>query len=297
MDMAAALALLPGSPGQQMSPSSSPMGWPQPNVPTLHLPMSNLQQSSRLRSSLSARDLPPDDFADLAGFSQFRQNSVGRSGRSQNLTPSNLDDLFSSEIATSGVFSPSQKSALLSQFQQQQSVLSPVNSIDHPLYQGSYGGSSPRGIMSPRSIDPHSPMGSSRLSAFNQREMQLRSLSSRDLGSNYCSSPVVGSPVDSWSKWSTPHGKVDWSVNGEERVQLQKSCSFGLNRSGEEPDFSWVQSLVKESPPEMKEKVSAGEDSGVPSGENMKPNSQIEPIDNSVLGAWLEQMQLDQLVA
>jgi len=203
-------------------------------------------------------------------------------------------------------FSPSHKSALLSQFQQQQSVLSPVNTtvlspknVDHQLFQGSYGGSSPRGIMSPRSVDPNSPM-SSRLCAFTQREMQqhqqLRSLSSRDLGSTNINASIGGSPVDSWSKWSNPNGKVDWSVNGEERIQLQKSCSFGLNRNGEEPDLSWVQSLVKESPPEMKEKF-AGQVSGAPSGENIKSSSQIESIDHSVLGAWLEQMQLDQLVA
>ncbi|KAM7512329.1 hypothetical protein LguiB_011204 [Lonicera macranthoides] len=338
MDMAAALSLLPGSPSsspafnQPMSPSAnggphSSMAWPQPNVPTLHLPMSNLQ-SSRLRSSLSARDLPPEDLnmlqdfdaqllTDLASFSHSRPNSVNslsfnRSGRSKNLTPSNLDELFSAEISSSprysdqggGVFSPSQKSALLNQFQQQQSVLSPVNTnvfspknADRPLFQASYGGSSPRGIMSPRSMDTSSPM-SSRLCPFTQREMQqhqqLRSLSSRDLGSN-----IVGSPVDSWSKWPTPNGngKVDWSVNGDERIQLQKSCSFGLNKNGEEPDLSWVQSLVKESPPEMKEKFAASVSGGAPSGENIKSNSQIESIDHSVLGAWLEQMQLDQLVA
>ncbi|KAJ0746546.1 putative polyadenylate-binding protein/Hyperplastic disc protein [Helianthus annuus] len=67
MDMAAAMNLLPDSPmssgfSQQMSPSGnggqhSPVAWPQPNVPTLHLPGSNVQ-SSQLRSSLSARDIP-----------------------------------------------------------------------------------------------------------------------------------------------------------------------------------------------------------------------------------------------
>ncbi|CAA0833365.1 Zinc finger CCCH domain-containing protein 30 [Striga hermonthica] len=57
-------------------------------------------------------------------------------------------------------------------------------------------------------------------------------------------------------------------------------------------------SLVKESPPEMadKDKPPAGP---VPSGEclnNNTTNSQTDLLDHSVLGAWLEQMRLDQLV-
>ncbi|KAK9282950.1 hypothetical protein L1049_011175 [Liquidambar formosana] len=236
MDMAAAMSLLPGSPsavsalspspfGQPMSPSAngishSAVGWPQPNVPTLHLPGSNLQ-SSRLRSSLNARDIPPEDFNmlsdfdaqqqllnDLTCYSQSRSNSMSLSwsGRSKTLTPSNLEELFSAEISLSprysdqapaSIFSPSHKSAVLNQFQQQQQqqqhgMLSPINTnvfspknVEHPLLQASFSVPSP-GRMSPRSMEPISPM-SSRLSAFAQREkqqQQLRSLSSRDLGSN-----------------------------------------------------------------------------------------------------------------
>ncbi|CAI9103088.1 OLC1v1001522C1 [Oldenlandia corymbosa var. corymbosa] len=344
MDMAAALSLLPGSPSshsvmsptafnQQMSPTANGMphssqAWPQPNVPTLHLPGSNLQ-SSRLRSSLSARDIPPEDINmlqdfdapqpllnDLACFPQSRPNSfsLNRPGRSKTLTPSNLEELFSAEIASSprysdqaaaaGVYSPSHKSAFMNQFQQQQSMLSPIKTnvfspknVEHPLLQASFGVSSP-GRMSPRGVDPISPM-SARLSAFAQREkhmQQLRSLSSRDLGSNNASG--IGSPANSWNKWGSPSGKVDWSVNGVEFGQLKRSPSFEVNNNGEEPDVSWVQSLVKEPSPEMKEKFAAPPISGAaPSGEGLKSsNSQIDSVDHAVLGAWLEQMQLDQLI-
>ncbi|KAL0346564.1 UNVERIFIED_CONTAM: Zinc finger CCCH domain-containing protein 30 [Sesamum calycinum] len=165
MDMAAALSLLPGSPtshsvmspsvfNQTLSPTANGMphssaAWPQPNVPTLHLPGSNLQ-SSRLRSSLSACDIPPEDLNmlqdfdaqqlvlnDMTCFSQSQPNSamLNRSGRSKStLTPSNLEELFSAEITSSprfpdqavasGVFSPRHKSA--NQFQQQEH-LSPIN--------------------------------------------------------------------------------------------------------------------------------------------------------------------------
>ncbi|KAJ1384541.1 hypothetical protein SESBI_42487 [Sesbania bispinosa] len=77
-ESSAAMSLLPGSPSS-------------PNVPALHLPGSNLQ-SSRLRSSLSARDIPPEDLNVLSDF------DVGRSCRSKTLSPSNLEELFSAEL-------------------------------------------------------------------------------------------------------------------------------------------------------------------------------------------------------
>ncbi|XP_042010209.1 zinc finger CCCH domain-containing protein 30-like [Salvia splendens] len=342
MDMAAALSLLPGSPTSQsvmspfafnqiMSPTANVMShsssgaWTQPNVPTLSLPGSNLQ-SSRLRSSLNARDIPPEDLNtlrdydsqqlilnDMACFSQPRPNSAMLgSGRSQRtLTPSNLEDLFSAEItssprlsdqaATFGAFSPSHKSADLNQFQPQQNILSPINTnvfsprnVEPPLLQASFGVSSPR--MSPRSLEPGSPM-SARLSAFAQRErqqqMQMRSLSSRELGSNH--TPVVGSPTSAWSKWGPVNAKVDWSVSAEhEGCGVKRQSSFDRRADGEDPDLSWVQSLVKESPPEMMDKAAAT--GAAPSGECLKPNPQTDSADHTVLGAWLDQMRLDQLV-
>ncbi|CAH9118278.1 unnamed protein product [Cuscuta europaea] len=353
MDMAAALSLLPGSPSshavmspvfnQPMSPTAnggvsypSSTGWPQPNIPTLHLPGSNLQ-SSRLRSSLNARDIPREDFNmlqdfdaqqlllnDLAYFSQSRPNSatLSRSGCSKILTPSNLEDLFSAEMSSSprysdqavasGVFSPSHKSAVFSQFQQQQNMLSPKTgngnvfsprNVEHPLLQSPFACSSPS-AMSPRAVEQVSSPMSAQLSVFAQREMQqqhqqLRSLSSRELGSR--NPAMIGSPVSSaWSNWGSPNTKVDWSMNGDGIGRLRRSSSFEKlnNNNGDEPDLSWVQSLVKESPPEMKDKLAARTSGATPSGEGlMKSNSQPDSIDHSVLGAWLEQMQLDQLVA
>ncbi|GMH04425.1 hypothetical protein Nepgr_006264 [Nepenthes gracilis] len=337
MDMAAALNLFPGSPSCPspfpQHPISPPMNgivhsngaWPQPNVPTLHLPGNNLQ-SSRLRSSLSARDIPPEDLSmlsnfdlqqhalnDLTSFSKQRSNPpscLSYSGRAKSLAPSNLDELFSAELTSSprysdqaaAVFSLTQKSAALNQFQQQQSRLSPINtnvfsprSVEHPLLQASLCMSSP-GRMSPRSAEPISPM-SSRLSSFVMREKQsnLRCLSARDLGSKHLTS-IAGSPVSSWSHWGSPNGKADWSANvGDELGLLRRSSSFELMNNGEEPDLSWVQSLVKESPPEMKEKTAALASAATPIRECLTTNPLLESVDHSsVLGAWLEEMQLDQ---
>ncbi|PON91702.1 Transmembrane protein [Trema orientale] len=346
MDFAAAMSMLPGSPSSMsvMSPSPftppispsangmshSSMGWPQPNVPALHLPGSNLQ-SSRLRSSLNARDIPAEDFDLLPDFDVQQQqqllnelsclsqpslssNSLNRSGRLKTLTPSNLDDLFSAESSSprysdqalqSAVFSPTHKSAVINQFQQQQSMLSPINTnfspknVEHPLlHQASFGVPS-SGRMSPRNLEPISPMGS-RVSMLAQREkqQQFRSLSSRELGSN--SASMVGSPVNSWSKWGSSNGKPDWAVSADELGKLRRSSSFELGNNGEEPDLSWVQSLVKESPTEMKEKSTApvsGVSASTSSSDGSNVNSQMESVDHAVLGAWLEQMQLDHLVA
>ncbi|KAK3217784.1 hypothetical protein Dsin_011754 [Dipteronia sinensis] len=341
MDFAAALSLLPGSPSSvsvmspspftpPMSPSAngmshSNMAWPQPNVPALHLPGSNLQ-SSRLRSSLNARDIPVEDYHLLSDFDVQQQqllnelsslsqqpslsnNSLNRSGRMKTLAPSNLDDLFSAESLSprysdqalaSAVFSPTHKSAVYNQFQQQQTMLSPINTnfspknVEHSLLQASFGS----GRMSPRNVEPISPM-SSRMSLLAQREkqQQFRSLSSRELGSN--SAAAVGSPVNSWSKWGSSNGKPDWAVTTDELGKLRRSSSFELG-NGEEPDLSWVQSLVKESPTEMKEKLAtpaSGVADAPSSSEGSNMNSQIESNEHAVLGAWLEQMQLEQLVA
>lgn len=342
MDFAAAMSLLPGSPSSvsvmsptpftpPMSPSANGMShsaWPQPNVPALHLPGSNFQ-SSRLRSSLNARDIPVEDFDMLSDFDMPQQqlfneacisqasmnsNSLNRSGRFKTLTPSNLDDLFSAESLSprytdqalaSAVFSPTHKSAVLNQFQQQQqSMLSPINTnfspknVDHPLLQASFGVPS-SGRMSPRNVEPISPM-SSRVSMLAQleKQQQFRSLSSRELGSN--SASIVGSPVNSWSKWGSSNGKPDWAVSTDEFGKLRRSSSFELGNNGEEPDLSWVQSLVKESPTDVKEKLGthvSGVSATASSSEGSNMNPQIESVDHAVLGAWLEQMQLDHLVA
>ncbi|KAL2923690.1 Zinc finger CCCH domain-containing protein 30 [Bienertia sinuspersici] len=297
MDYAAALNFLPGSPSSLVSPSAftppmspsapngishSSLAWPQPDVPSLRLPGSNLQ-SSRLRSSLNARDITAEEFEMLRDYDLHQQqqllndfsclsmnpNSLNRSNRQKTLNPSNLDDLFSAESSSpryndqgmgSCVYSPTHKSAVFNQFQQQQGMLSPINTnfspkgaADHPLFSGR---------MSPRSVEPISPM-SARASVLAQREQlhQFRSLSSRDLGSNL--GAIVGSPVHSWSRWGSSNGKPDWGANTDELGKLRRSSSFELGNNGEEPDLSWVQSLVKESPTDIKEKTAGPTSSGV----------------------------------
>ncbi|GFY98248.1 CCCH-type zinc finger protein with ARM repeat domain-containing protein [Actinidia rufa] len=205
-----------------------------------------------LRSSLNARDIAAEDLDMFSDFdlqqkqllNELSRLSRNRSAHSKTLTtPSNLEDLFSSESS-----SPRPRSGF------------------HRCL--------------PRGMDPISPM-SSRVSILSQhQQQQLRSLSSRDLGSN--SSAIGGDP--SWAKWGSSNGKPDWGVNADEFGKLERSSSFELGNNGEEPDLSWVQSLVKESPQETKEKSETGTLGGVgSSGEGSNLNSsQIEPIDQSI---------------
>lgn len=338
MEMAA-MGMGMSSPGSSYTPPLSPSGggsgmsWPQPNLPALCLPGSagNLHLS-RLRTSLSARAMAVDEFLAAADY----DNHVGspssvRSLRGKALVPSNLDELFSGEMAAShspryadqggSAFSPTHKAAFLNQFQQQQSLLSP------------------RAAATP---EPVSPMSSRLLAALAQREkMQqhtLRSMNSRDLGSSaplLAGSPVVGS---SWSKWGLPSGTPDWGADNDELGRLKRSSSFDL-RSGantDEPDLSWVNTLVKEPTPEKSSinatmatdsigilRRSANHREGIDCedigflGQSANHRKSIdsedihilgrsanhcEGIDGEedaaagVIGGWLEQLQLDEMV-
>ncbi|KAF8009705.1 hypothetical protein BT93_J0635 [Corymbia citriodora subsp. variegata] len=63
------------------------------------------------------------------------------------------------------------------------------------------------------------------------------------------------------SDWGSPDGKLDWGVQGDELNKLRKSASFGFRNNSmanpnnaappraDEPDVSWVGSLVKDAAP------------------------------------------------
>ncbi|KAJ3673010.1 hypothetical protein LUZ60_006384 [Juncus effusus] len=331
-----------GSPSFTPPMSPNGFGLVPLSVPALHLPGSSLQLS-RLRSSLSARDMMMngDDISMMQHeFDQVNEMcfSAGRlgSGRSvwgKTLNPSNLDDLFSAEMnmnpssprysnnnngininnnnngnnnnnnGEQNMYSPSHKAAFLNQFQQQrQSLLSPINTGS--IYQPSLG------IQSPNRMSPHgamdnnpvSPINSHLAAALAQREKQnFRSLSSRDLGSGssrlagLIGSPGTGTGTGNWGKWSgTGTGTVDWGVDGEELGKLRRSSSFELRSNGEEPDLSWVNSLVKE--PNFEARIGIGTGTGTELNGRENGNNDDGNNHEEVLSAWIEQMQLDQAV-
>jgi hypothetical protein len=59
------------------------------------------------------------------------------------------------------------------------------------------------------------------------------------------------------SDWGSPSGKLEWGMQGEELSKMRRSVSFGIHgnnssnnsnaaRDWNEPDVSWVNSLVKD---------------------------------------------------
>jgi hypothetical protein len=246
-----------------------------------------------------------DEMLAAAEYDGLGSPASVRSARGKTLVPSNLDDLFSAEIVGAAAsrspryadqggatFSPTRKAAMLNQFQQQQSMLSP---------RATAAGVNP---------EPVSPMSSRLFAALAQREkMQqqtLRRMSSRDLGST--ASILVGSSVgSSWSKWGIPSGSgtPDWGADDEELGHLKRSSSFEL-RSGanaDEPDLSWVNTLVKEPTPEKASNngAAAKESVGILGQAARHEDINGEDINGEedtagVIGGWLEQLQLDEMV-
>ncbi|MBA0629833.1 hypothetical protein Godav_024330 [Gossypium davidsonii] len=94
------------------------------------------------------------------------------------------------------------------------------------------------------------------------------------------------------SDWSSPDGKLDWGIQGDELNKLRKSASFGFRNSPtptptpsniNEPDISWVHSLVKDVTP-----ASSG---------SMQQQQQQYNIGKGVrerLPPWVEQMYIEQ---
>ncbi|KAK9168117.1 hypothetical protein Syun_000257 [Stephania yunnanensis] len=121
---------------------------------------------------------------------------------------------------------------------------------------------------------------SSRSAAFAKRSQSFidRGGVNRHMGSlgggGGMPSNSVSNMSSGLSDWSSPDGKLDWGIQGEELNKLRKSASFGIrnNNNGlntnmkasspamgmgggsgilDEPDVSWVQSLVKDAPSQV----------------------------------------------
>ncbi|KAA8543726.1 hypothetical protein F0562_022097 [Nyssa sinensis] len=145
----------------------------------------------------------------------------------------------------------------------------------------------------------------SRSAAFAKRSQSFIDRSAVNRYSGF-SSPAASPTVmaSTLSDWGSPDGKLDWGVQKEELNQLRKHASFGFRSSGnsfatpaasmpatvDEPDVSWVQSLVKDSPPVKPGQLSY-EEQHLQYHLNSGGSEKIPP--------WLEQlyMEQEQLVA
>ncbi|XP_039136149.1 LOW QUALITY PROTEIN: zinc finger CCCH domain-containing protein 33-like [Dioscorea cayenensis subsp. rotundata] len=262
LDMATAMMLMqPSSPSTSSALAAS--AWLNQSgggavTPTLQLP------SSRLKSTLSARDIQLDlDLLALDGYQHKVMDELSvaspRTSWSTNTLaasrPSDYSDLY-------GSLDPS----LLTQLQ----GLS-MKQASGTQFQSPYSGKLPsspsvRGSPSISGLD-HSlatAIMNSRASAFAKRSQSFIDRGAVARQSTLAPTSTAVAPAMGFSDWGSPSGKLDWGVHGEELNKLRKSASFGIRSNGssfaglasgapaaqgfDEPDLSWVQSLVKDGP-------------------------------------------------
>lgn len=290
-------------------------------------------QGSRLKTALSARDI--DLEMELLGLdSPARQHQKQQQQQQQqlieeiarisspsyrnnefnriaDLNPTNLDDLLAS--ADPSVFSqlhglsmqPSTPTQLHSPSAHQMRQNMNMNHL-----RASYPSnmpSSPVRKQSPYGFDSSAAVAAavmnSRSAAFAKQRSQSfidRGAPTHHLGLSLPSNP--SSRVSSGlSDWSSPTGKLDWGVNGDELSKLRKSASFGFRNNGvaanassspmsqsqhTEPDVSWVHSLVKDVPSHNSEMFGA---------EQRHQHQQHQyDLSKEMLPPWVEQLYIEQ---
>ena len=274
--------------------------------PSLQLP------GSRLKSALSARDL--DLEMELLGLDsparqqqQQQQQLIEeiarisspsfRNSRIGDLNPTNLDDLLAS--ADPSLFSQlhgiSAQSATPTQLQSPSGLQMRQNMNHLRASYPSNVSSSPVRKPSAFGFDSSAAVAAavmnSRSAAFAKRSQSFidrGAANHHHLGLSSPSNPTcrVSSGL---SDWSSPTGKLDWGVNGDELNKLRKSASFGFRNNGAatasplaqsehaEPDVSWVHSLV---PSESSEIFGA--------------EKQQYDHSKDMLPPWVEQLYIEQ---
>ncbi|KAL2526576.1 Zinc finger CCCH domain-containing protein 29 [Abeliophyllum distichum] len=274
--------MLPNTSTPPMSPSvtcSSPMGgslWQNKvnhSLPTLQLP------GSRLKTALSARDMELD--MDLLGLEKIRTHHQQRQqlvdemsslssqySRIGDLKPTNLDDIFGSLdpslLSQMQCLSPNVNNATTSQLQSPTGlqVRQNVNQLraSYPSNLSSSPARKPSTFGFDSSAAVAAAVMNSRSSAFAKRSQSFidrGGINQRSSLSGAANSPTAMS--SKLSDWGSPDGKLDWGFNGDEVNKLRKSASFGFRSNTSattamtpsnmnEPDVSWVNSLVKDVP-------------------------------------------------
>lgn len=291
MALGSSALLLPPTSTPPMSPStvsSSPKSstlWQ--NKVNLTLPSLQLT-GSRLKSALSARDLELelellelenqlitqkqllDEMSSLASPSCWSKD-FGRIGE---LKPTNLDDMFGS--LDPSMLSQLQGLSLKAAATQLQStqLQSPtglqmrqnMNQLRATYQPKTTVTSSPARKTPSYGFDSSAAVAAavmnSRSSAFAKRSQSFidrGGVSHRTPGFSAASNSAT-LMSSNLSDWSSPDGKLDWGIQGDELNKLKKSASFGFRTSSaatataasmvsaQEPDVSWVNSLVKDVP-------------------------------------------------
>ncbi|KAH6819821.1 zinc finger family protein [Perilla frutescens var. hirtella] len=307
--------MMPNTSTPPVSPSvtcSSPMGgsmWQ--NKVNLATPPALQLPGSRLKTALSARDVDLD--LELLGLDRIRTqqrqqlaeemaNLSSPYSRMAGLTPTNLDDVFGSLdpslLSQLQGLSPKMNNTASSQLQSPTGHQIRQNMNQLRASYPSNVSSSPTRMPSAYGFDTSAAVAAavmnSRSAAFTKRSQSFIDRSGG--GYRYGLSGSANSPgtmPPKRSEWGAPDGKLEWGFNGEEVNKLRKSASFGFrNGNGtaasaamprpdvDEPDVSWVNSLVKDVP--------AGGAAGLYSS---KPR---QGPGHETMPHWLEQMYIEQ---
>lgn len=230
------------------------------------LGMENHRRRQQLIDEISGLSSPSSWKNPMSTPSAF-SDRTGELNRLGGLNPTNLDDIF-------GSLDPS----IMPQFQglsldpsapqlQSPSGTMRQNLINQQLRSSYSSGmpSSPVRVSGSFGADPSGPTAAavlnSRSSAFTKRSQSFIDRTAVNRHPGFSSPTASAAAVHSnLSDWGSPGGKLDWGVQGDELNKLRKSASFGFRsnfgnsaasmpQSADEPDVSWVQSLVKDTPP------------------------------------------------
>nr|GMD00499.1 zinc finger CCCH domain-containing protein 29-like [Ipomoea batatas] len=255
--------LMPTTSTPPMSPTvscSSPMGGNTWQNKMNFIPPALQLSGSRLKTALNARDLDPDmellSLESIRTQQQQRQQLIEEMGLSPKVARNSSSQL------------QSPTGHQIRQNMNQLRASYPSNISSSPARKPStYGYDSSAAVAA--------AVMNSRSAAFAKR-------------SHSFSPPLMTSKM---SDWGSPDGKLDWGFNGEELNKLKKSASFAtrngspastrasfLPSHSDEPDVSWVHSLVKD--------VSSG-------SAGLYDSEQKRRVHDSV-PSWIDQMYIDQ---
>lgn len=332
--------LVPSGSTPPMSPSgaNSPMGGTMWQNQSSIVPPSLQLLGSRLKTSLSARDLDLD--VELFGIENHRRRQqqlmdeisglnspsswkspvsnssafaassdrIGELNWLGRMNPANLDDIFGSldpailsqlQGLSMDVSAPQLQSPTGVQMRQnmnQQLRSSYCNGLSSsPVRQMPSFGADLSGAAAATAKNPRSAAFAMRSQSFIER--------STVKGPSGFSPPGASAfvrPSTTLSDWGSPDGKLDWRLQGEELNKLRKSASFGFRSNGssyataaasgpatvDEPDVSWVQSLVKDAPP-----VKPGQ---IGFEKEQQQQCHLDTGGSEMLPAWLEQFYMEQ---
>jgi len=280
---------------------------------------SQRRRQQQLMDEISGLSSPSGWKSPLSNTSAFSASPVDRSGelnRFGRMNATNLDDIFGSlDPALLPQLQGLSMDVSASQLQSPTGMKMRQNMSQNMSQQlrSSYGtslSSSPVRASSSFGVDPSGASAATvlnaRSAAFAMRSQSFIERSSAKGHSGFSSPGASASVMPSaLSDWGSPDGKLDWRLQGEELNKLRKSASFGFRSNGgsyasaaasmpatvNEPDVSWVQSLVKDAPA-----VKPGQ---LGFEKEQQQQCHLDTGGSEMLPAWVEQlyMEQEQLVA